>query len=87
MLDFSKVKFVIVFLEEPDDISFCVLLNILLVVSRLRVVDWLERLQLAHRVDILDLSQNDLLRALLVLEEGAEEVSVPRLMVKHRCSI
>lgn len=83
MLDFSEIDFVVVFLKETDDVGFWVLFDVSLVVSWLRVVDVLERLDLSYWVDVLDFSKDDLTATFFVLEKWAEEVGSLWSMVKN----
>ena len=73
--------FFVVLLEEPNDVRLRVLLYVVLVVAALRVEHFHLGLNLANGVHPLDLAQIDLPTTLLVLENRAEEVGPPRLLV------
>jgi hypothetical protein len=87
MLDFSKVESVLVLLEKSDDVSFCMLLDILLVVARLRIVHGLKWFQLANSVKLLYLTHHNLFSSFLILVERTEEVCLLWLMKKDRSSV
>lgn len=93
VLNLLEVYLILVFLQKSDDVSLRVLLDVGLVNSRLRVAHVLNGLDLPHGVNVLNFSQNDLLDILavfvflLVLEVGAEEVCVLRLVEEHRRSV
>lgn len=86
-LDFPEIHSVVALLQEAQDVRLRVLLDVRLVVAGLRVVHWLDRLDLADGVDRVYLAEVNVLGALLVLEVGAEEIRVLGTVEEYRCMV
>ena len=87
MLYLPEVQSVIVLLQKSNDVSFGMLLDMLLIRPRLWIVNRQEWLNLSHRIYVLNFAKDHLLLTFLILEEGAKEICVLRFVVEQRSSI
>lgn len=71
-----KADGVVVFFNKFDDISLRSSLKEMLIISRLRVEYSTLWLKLAHSVQVLELSDYNLLLATLILRDSAEEIII-----------
>lgn len=87
MLYLPEVQSVIVLLQKSNDVSFGMLLDMLLIRPRLWIVNRQEWLNLSHRIYVLNFAKDHLLLTFLILEEGAKEICVLWFVVEQWSSI
>jgi hypothetical protein len=87
MLYLPEVQSVIILLQKSNDISFGMLLDIVLIRPRLWIINRQDWLNLSYRIYVLKFAKDHLFLAFLILEEGAKEVRVLWFVVEQWSSI